>query len=261
MMEGRAFASPLPLLPSLRGGEADEAIQGPVLAAPGLLRCARNDGVKNPDKVSLAGSFQPHDLLRVDPASIGELSRDLPGWAAASLAAIPWVVVRRALPFDGLLAVGIRGSDRSERCAAWLPPGAVVERRTPADLAVAHDWRTHPRRAEVSALAALDAVAALLAGWNWGPAGSVGFEFATGHASTHPDSDLDIVLRALARIGREEAGRLLTALAALPARIDVAVETPLGACSLAEIAAGGSTVVKTPTGPRLVRDPWAEPVA
>ncbi|MGO1074096.1 malonate decarboxylase holo-ACP synthase [Inquilinus sp. CA228] len=203
----------------------------------------------------------PHDLLRIDVTAIAEFTKDLPGWAASSLAAAPWVVVRRALPFGGLLPIGIRGSGRSERCAAWLPPGAVVECRTPEDLAAARAWEKHPRRAEIPALTGLDAVAALFSRSDWGPAGSVGFELATGRSTANPDSDLDIVLRAPGRIGPDAAGRLLAALAALPVRIDVAVETPLGACSLAEIAAGGTVVVKTPTGPRLVRDPWAEPVA
>lgn len=204
---------------------------------------------------------RPHDLLRVDPAAAAELTRDLPGWAAAALTTAPWVVVRRALPFDNLLPVGIRGANRSERCAAWLPPAAVVECRTPEDLAAACGWRGHPRQTEVPALAVLDTVAAVLAGSDWGPAGSVGFELATGHRTVHRDSDLDIVLRAPGRIGRGEAGRLLAALATLPVRVDGTAETPLGACSLAEIAAAGPAVVKTPYGPRLVRDPWAEPAA
>ena len=215
----------------------------------------RRGDKKGAASASLAGPFRPHDLLRLDPAAVAGLSRDLPGWAAASLAAISWVVMRRALPFDGLLPVGIRGHDRSERCAAWLPPAAIVECRTPEDLAAARAWHS----SEIPALAALDPVSTLLAGSDWGPAGSVGFELATGHPTTRPDSDLDIVLHAPGRMGRDEAGRLLTALAALPVHVDVAVETPLGACSLAEIAAGGDVVVKTATGPRLVRDPWAEP--
>lgn len=202
-------------------------------------------------------TIQPHDLLRVDPAAVAELTRTLPGWAAASLAAVPWVVVRRAMACEGKLPVGLRGHGRSERCAAWLPPTAVIEYRTPEDLAVARGWR----RPGIPALTALNAVAALLDGWSWGPAGSVGFELATGHPTAKADSDLDIVLRAPGRISSDEAGRLLAALATLPVRVDVAVETALGASSLAEIAAGGAVVVKTSTGPRLVRDPWVEPAA
>ncbi|WP_225772271.1 malonate decarboxylase holo-ACP synthase [Inquilinus sp. Marseille-Q2685] len=204
----------------------------------------------------LAGPFRPHDLLRVDSAAVLEVTRDLPGWTVASLAAVPGAVVRRAMACNGLLPVGIRGSGRAERCAAWLPPAAVVACVTPEELAAARAWHAHPRQAEIPALAALDSVAALLAGSDWGLAGSVGFELATGHPTATPDSDLDIVLRAPGRIGPAEARSLL---AALPARVDVAVETPLGACSLAEVAAGGAVAVKTFTGPRLVRDPWAEP--
>lgn len=200
---------------------------------------------------------RPHDLLRVDLAALTALTLDLPGWAAASLAAVPWVVVRRAMACEGKLPVGLRGHGRSERCAAWLPAAAVVECRTPEDLAAAQAWR----RPGIPALAALDAVAALLDGWSWGPAGSVGFELATGHPTAKPDSDLDIVLRAPGRMSPDEAGHLSAALAPLPVRVDVAVEAPLGACSLAEIAAGGAIVVKTLYGPRLVRDPWAEPAA
>ncbi|MGK9236250.1 malonate decarboxylase holo-ACP synthase [Inquilinus limosus] len=228
------------------------------LVTPGLERDSRFRGN---DVQEQGGSFektvQPHDLLRIDPAALANLTRDLPGWAAASLAAMPWVVVRRAPAYAGLLPVGIRGSNRAERCAAWLPPAAVVERRTPEDLAAARGWQARPHRTEVPALAALDIVADLLSGSDWGPAGSIGFELATGHPAAHRDSDLDIVLRAPGRIGRGEAERILAGLAELPVRVDVVLETPLGACSLAEIAAGRPAVVKTPVGPRLVRDPWA----
>src|SRR5208282_4601286 len=40
--------------PSLRGGEADEAIQGPPVT-PGLLRCARNDGSRFLDESEFMG--------------------------------------------------------------------------------------------------------------------------------------------------------------------------------------------------------------
>ena len=194
----------------------------------------------------------------MDFTAAAEFVRDLPGWAVASLAAAPWVVVRRVPPFDGMLPVGIRGAGRAERCAAWLSPAAIIDRRTPEDLAATRAWQGHPRRAEVPALAALEAIAVLLGGRSWGPAGSVGFELATGHTAAHRNSDLDIVLRAPDRIASTEAGRLLAGLAALPVRVDVSVETPLGACSLTEVAAGGPVAVKTLVGPRLVRDPWAE---
>jgi phosphoribosyl-dephospho-CoA transferase len=195
----------------------------------------------------------PHDLLRIDPARL----EGLPGWAVASLTATPWVVVRRAALRDGQLPVGIRGAGRGERCAAWLPADAVMAACTPEDLAIAAAWRGHARRGEVPALAVLDPVAEPLVGRAWGPAGSVGFELATGHPAAHRDSDLDIILRAPHRVDRDLADRLVSALARLPVRVDVVLETPLGGCSLAEVAAGGRPlVVKTLHGPRLVDDPW-----
>ncbi|WP_309796995.1 malonate decarboxylase holo-ACP synthase [Inquilinus ginsengisoli] len=216
----------------------------------GLLRYARND---DEGRGGGDASVLPHDLLRIDPGRLGEL----PNWAVASLDAVPWVVVRRAPPRDGQLPVGIRGAGRGERCAAWLPADAVVAVRTPEDLATAAAWRGHARRGDVPALAILDPVAELLGGRAWGPAGSVGFELATGHPAAHRDSDLDIVLRAPHRIGRDLSDRLVSALARLPVRVDVVLETPLGGCSLAEVAAGGRPlVVKTLHGPRLVDDPW-----
>ena len=54
---------------------------------------------------------------------------------------------------------------------------------------------------------------------------------------------------------RRAAAALLDRLADLPARVDVLLETPTGAVALAEYAAG-DCLLRTPTGPRLVRDPW-----
>ena len=52
----------------------------------------------------------------------------------------------------------------------------------------------------------------------------------------------------------------LHGLVAPEARLDVQVETPLGAFALAEWSrSGGSVLLKTPAGPRLVADPWDGP--
>ena len=52
-------------------------------------------------------TFQPHDLLRVDPAAVAGLSRDLPGWAAAALAAM---IAAGATPIDTEPRPGSRGT-------------------------------------------------------------------------------------------------------------------------------------------------------
>jgi phosphoribosyl-dephospho-CoA transferase len=201
----------------------------------------------------------PHDLLRLrDPAALVHEGPP-PAWAREHLAASPTVVVRRAPSRDGLLPVGVRGAVRSERLAAWLDPADVAGLIRPEDLAQGRAWRASGQR-RVAPLEALDAVAALLEerGAGWGPVGGAGFELATGAACLGPGSDLDLLVRAPAAPDRGEARRLVEALARLPVRVDLQLEAPGGAVSLAEYAAEGARVVlRTAAGPRLVADPWA----
>lgn len=111
---------------------------------------------------------------------------------------------------------------------------------------------------------ALRELRALLARWRdiayaWGPAGSVGFELATGVACVTPSSDLDIVLYSDRPMTRDEAARLHASLADSLTRVDVLIETPCGGFSLAEYAtvpATASLLLRTADGPRLARDPW-----
>jgi phosphoribosyl-dephospho-CoA transferase len=202
----------------------------------------------------------PHDLLRIRPGAGLAFDRAPPDWAREHLARARTVVVRRAQPQGSLLAVGLRGGARSERLAAWVSAGAVEERITPEELASRRAWRDAARR-RVPALDALDAVAALVEplGLAWGPVGGAGFELATGVPCLHAASDLDVLLRAPARLSRAAAWPLLRALAALSVRVDVQVETPRGAVALAELTADVRQVVlRTSDGPRLVADPWEE---
>ncbi|GAA4587708.1 malonate decarboxylase holo-ACP synthase [Planotetraspora phitsanulokensis] len=208
----------------------------------------------------MAVTARPHDLLRLTGAAA--LGAALPAWARASLAACPWVVVRRAPRPPGLIPVGVRGSARGQRHAALVPTGAVTLRVTPEEL----NWRRPglPRLAVT-----LSAVALVLSGEpgpagepdarvSWGPIGSVGFELASGHRATHPGSDLDLLLRAPHRVEPAMAARLVSAFSALPCAVDCQLETPRGGISLAEWArTGGPVLARTGRGPQLVDDPWA----
>jgi len=206
-----------------------------------------------------------HALLRIaHPGALvptGPIhARALPPWAEAALSRAPWVVARRARRRDGLIPVGVRGHDRAERLALWLHPDAVLECLTPRQLAVRSGWRSSARRAEVPALAALEAVAALMSrhGLLWGPCGSVGFELASGVATAAAQSDLDLMVEASAPLPRASAAELTTALAQLPVRADVLLEGPHGAVALEEYAAGCvPLMLRTVGGPRIVHDPWA----
>jgi len=209
--------------------------------------------------VPRAPDFKTHTLVRIRGArSLATASgSDLPDWAAESLRRAPWVVIRRAAIHSGLLPVGVRGDFRSQRFAAWLSPGEALELATPQALA-----SCTPTRA-VAALAVLPHIEGIMRGHGlarlWGPAGSVGFELASGKPTVTASSDLDLVVE-LARLAliASRAVSLWNALAALPVRIDVLLETPRGAVALSEYArarAGDnhrSFVLRTPTGPRLV---------
>lgn len=202
-----------------------------------------------------AAAIRPHDLIRLDAP--WQLVDDIPRppWLEESLARAPWVVVRRVAARDGLVPVGIRGATRDQRHASWLPASCIVCRVTPEDLARRRDWQRHPRSDVLPALRALERAADLLdsRGLAWGPAGSVGFELAAGVPTATPGSDLDLVVRLSLPSCDREARSALAALARLPAKLDVLVETEAGALSLAELLGSSpSLVLRTADGPRRI---------
>ncbi len=195
---------------------------------------------------------RPHDLLwGMTPA---QLPADAPAWAVAVLAAGQPVVVRRARVAAGLVAVGLRGATRDQRLAAQMPIEAIAHRLAPEDLLArqaTEDLPVFRVLAELRPL--LDAL-----GHAWGVTGSAGFQLATGLPTAHPDSDLDLLLRAGRPLPRSEARPLLQLLEGRACRVDLQLETPLGGVALGEWAGGAARVlVKTAEGPRLVSDPWA----
>ena len=196
---------------------------------------------------------RPHDLLwGMTPA---QLPTDAPAWAVAVLAAGQPVVVRRARVAAGLVAVGLRGATRDQRLAALMPVEAIAHRLAPEELLgrrATEDLPVFRVLAELRPL--LDAL-----GHAWGVTGSAGFQLATGLPTAHPDSDLDLLLRAERPLPRSEARPLLQLLEGRACRVDLQLQTPLGGVALSEWAGGAARVLlKSATGPRLVSDPWAE---
>jgi phosphoribosyl-dephospho-CoA transferase len=203
-----------------------------------------------------------HALLRVAGADALEWESAPPDWAPAALRRARYVVRRRPVPRSEAVPVGVRGGVRSQRAAAWLSLGAVGECITPQMLVTQRAWRQRRDFAITPAVAVLEEVAAILDGrgmaGRWGPGGSVGFELASGVAATTPNSDLDIVLWAEGSIPRVAAASLQAELSSLPVRIDVLLETPNGAVSLAEYSTSvGAMLLRSARGPRLVPDPWS----
>jgi len=204
--------------------------------------------------------FRPHDLLwPADPAAL-VIDGPRPAWATPPWLAVAPVVVRRAARTDPrLIPVGLRGATRNERCAAQLSAAQVSHVQTPEDVAAA--WRRRDRHAERD-LPCLQTLAALAPALDalplaWGVTGSVGFSLASGFDVLRPDSDLDLLVRAPTPADAVTLHGIGTLLGSSAARVDVQVETPLGAFALQEwLRTGGPVLLKTDAGPMLCNDVW-----
>ena len=199
---------------------------------------------------------RPHDLLwGLLPE---HLPQEAPAWARAALGGHVPVVVRRAPAEPGWVAVGIRGTAREQRHATWMRLSDISRLVTPQVVARAGRWRNHAQP-HWPALRALSQLAPRLdaLGLAWGVTGSLGFELASGIAAAHPDSDLDLSLRAPHHLPREWARTLCRLLDGAQGRVEMQLETPHGAVALREWASEAPRVLlKTQSGPLLVSDPW-----
>ncbi|SUD37432.1 phosphoribosyl-dephospho-CoA transferase [Ectopseudomonas mendocina] len=199
---------------------------------------------------------RPHDLLwGLRPE---QLPQEAPAWARAALGGHVPVVVRRAPAESGWVAVGIRGAEREQRYATWMRLSDICRLVTPQAVARAGRWRNHAQP-HWPALRALSLLAPRLdaLGLAWGVTGSLGFELASGISAAHPDSDLDLSLRAPRHLPRDWARTLCRPLDEAPVRIDLQLETPHGAVALREWASEAPRVLlKAQDGPLLVSDPW-----
>jgi phosphoribosyl-dephospho-CoA transferase len=194
-------------------------------------------------------------LLLADPLAV--LTGDEPAWVRPAVTAVPWVVVRRAAAAEGHVAVGVRGSARSERHALALPLDAIADVVRPEDL------RPRPGPARTPAILAVRTADPALNsfGHPWGPMGSAGFELATGAPTTTQASDLDLIIRVPAVLRRDGAAELLDRLSALPTRVDCQLETSQGAVALAELAMTTEQILlRTRNGPELVARTAAQPL-
>jgi phosphoribosyl-dephospho-CoA transferase len=203
--------------------------------------------------------WQPHDVVRLHrlPVRDGE-----PAWVREAFLRAPFAVVRRAPSAPGFVAVGIRGANRAQRYGTWVEDADVEFAVPPEALAAREPASGRAWLPAFSVLAELRRAPCSLGQYVWGPAGSVGFELATGVPTATGSSDLDLLVRAPERLDHAAAVHLLVELLALAqragVRMDVQLETPAGGVALAELAGGKSHVMaRANTGASLVTDPWA----
>jgi phosphoribosyl-dephospho-CoA transferase len=209
--------------------------------------------------------MRAHDLLQISGlADLVYVGWDLPEkrcplWVERSLERGPFVVVRRADLLDGMIPVGVRGSFRQQRFAAYLAPESIRNRITPEQLAANRGWLANARTEKVPGLKVLAGIEEKLADLRlaYGPTGSIGFELATGLPRATSTSDLDLLIRASERLPMQVARELITIFSGNFCCVDAQLETPRGAVSLAEYASGQTPLLlKRNRGPVLVDDPW-----
>ena len=205
-----------------------------------------------------------HDLLLLRSGTVSSVGAARPAWVTSSPADNLWLVVRRAVAPEGLVAVGIRGDHRHERWADFAELADIKEILRPSQLFSCMASRD---RISLPALVALFWLELQLdeldkSQLDWGPVGGVGFELATGHRVVTATSDLDIALFAPTRFTRETARDLWSVVSVAPAKVDVRVETPYCGFSLEEYARAGDKqiLVRLPSGRKLAADPWATSV-
>ena len=181
---------------------------------------------------------RPHDLLQVEGLD-DYLPSHAPTWVRTALRRTSWVVVLRTATKSLGHAVGVRGTGRTQRYSLIAPDHCVVDAVAPEVVAGVRGWPTR----DIAALQGFREVRAPLnhLALPWGPIGSVGFELATGVATTTPDSDLDLMIR-LPGLCQSIIDELVSLhdnhFRNAAARVDCQVETPVGAISLTELVAG-----------------------
>nr|WKF60968.1 Phosphoribosyl-dephospho-CoA transferase [Paraburkholderia busanensis] len=227
----------------------------PVCAAPPFAA----DQARTP---SCNVGWRAHDLLRLHRLAFfdGE-----PEWVREAFDRAPMAVVRRALVAEGFVAIGVRGTGRSQRYGTWARCTDIDASVSPEALVECASSMPNARAVlpPFSALASLrrDATGPLH-DFAWGPAGSAGFELATQVPTVSASSDLDLLIRTPDALDRDHARALLAQLQThadgAGIRVDAQLDTPSGGVALAEWAAGKSRVmVRHASGPRLIADPWA----
>ncbi len=193
-------------------------------------------------------AVKAHDLLW--GMTVEQLATTAPSWVHARVAAGVPVVVRRDQQYVDHVAVGIRGTRKSERYATWLPKCSITQVVQPEDI------KLLPHSSE-RVQQALTSVTQLLAERRWGVVGSHAFEAVTSEETTTPSSDLDVLLRQEVEMKLEDAQHLYAQIRMLSIPVDVQIETGIGGFSLADWATStGRVLLKTDHGPQLVVSPW-----
>lgn len=200
-----------------------------------------------------------HDFVWIRDRSALQSDDELPAWVNTGWRSSLPLVVRRDQRADGAIPVGIRGMTRIQRAAAWVSPAAVVRVVTPESLVSDVNALLHSPFVSQQPVQALITLCSLQLPFPWGVTGSCAYALASDLPVMHADSDLDLLVRCDAPADPSQFSDFYDQLQRLPCRADVQITTPQGGFALSEWLRGGDIMLKTASGPVLVRDPWQSP--
>ena len=205
----------------------------------------------------MVATLHVHDLIVLRTESAVLSTQGGPACPCLNPNQRPWVVVRRGRISDGLIPVGVRGSQRHERCAGFTQLNEVSETRRPDQLRL---LLAEDSRRALQAFRTLSYLENNLVGldMNWGPGGSVGYELASGIPAVRSGSDLDFILFAPKKLEITEAHDLWRMICSAPGKVDALVETPCCGFSLQEFvtASHRKILLRTSDGRILGSNPW-----
>lgn len=202
--------------------------------------------------------LNPHDLIKIKDYKNLNIDFSNYAWALEALKKSPFVVIRRAPISNKLTPIGIRGSLRSQRLAAFLPFSDIDNIFKPTYIVENKLWLQSSHIKNTNMYSAIEALYNIFEEYNlkWGICGSVGFELITNILTVTENSDLDIMIKI------ETADNLFSAASAkelcqklfdIKVKIDIQIETPKGAVALTEYASETNPILmRTINGPKLI---------
>lgn len=196
---------------------------------------------------------RPHDLVWIHAKEDLHVKNDKAVWVDTEWNPALPLVVRRDV--GEKIPVGIRGRERHRRQAAWISKDAICKIETPETLMQQDVIQRVPfqKKKPIQALLLL-----MKKVWPFslGVTGSCAYSLATHQDVMHDASDLDLRIDAPSRINPSVFQPFVVFLKTLPCQVDVQIETPKGAFSLAEWLKTDRVLLKTNMGPVLTENLW-----
>lgn len=209
------------------------------------------------------GNLAVHDLLFFEQNTKLIVPMALPDWTKEILKRCPIGIIRRDMFKDNLVPIGIRGLNKSQRLAAYLPKDKIVQRLTPKKILQDYlQGKMQPLDASLPLWQSLEKNIPLLTSlaMEVGIGGSAQFELATKIQMVKKTSDLDLIVSVTDPLTQTEAKALLNDLNRFGVHVDLQMVSAQNGFSLEEYAfqQTNKIMLKTPKGPILTAQPWQD---